>query len=54
MVIYFITLVTINRHRLGNREEAIADLQESAQIALKHQNTIFHQKAIDFMSEIQS
>ncbi|MEA5553067.1 tetratricopeptide repeat protein [Anabaena cylindrica UHCC 0172] len=41
-------------HRLGNRENAIADLQESAQIALKHQNTIFHQKVINFMSEIQS
>ncbi|MEH1840527.1 MAG: tetratricopeptide repeat protein [Nostoc sp.] len=42
------------RHRLGNQEEAIADLQDSAQIALKHQNTIFHQKAINFISEIQS
>ncbi|BAY26591.1 TPR repeat-containing protein [Calothrix sp. NIES-2100] len=42
------------RYRLGNREEAIADLQQSAQIALKHQNTILHQKAIDFMHEIPS
>ncbi|MHC5728346.1 MAG: hypothetical protein ACYTXY_30390 [Nostoc sp.] len=42
------------RDRLGNRQEAIADLQESAKIALKHQNTIFDQKVINFMSEIQS
>lgn len=42
------------RYRLGNQEEAIADLQNSAQIALKHQNTIFHQKVINFMHEIAS
>lgn len=41
-------------HRLGNREKAIADLQQSAEIALKHQNTIFHQKVINFMGGIQS
>ncbi|MBF2008614.1 MAG: tetratricopeptide repeat protein [Chlorogloeopsis fritschii C42_A2020_084] len=40
------------RHRLGNREGAIADLQKAAEIALKHKNTAFHQMVMDLMREI--
>jgi tetratricopeptide (TPR) repeat protein len=40
------------RHRLGNQEGAIKDLQTAAKIALKHQNIIFHQKIMELMQEI--